>query len=258
MKTMKSSYSRAFLCGCMAWVAMAALATPAIANIDLFFQPVDIFSAGPTCTAGQILTVQLRARSSTAAPEQYTGLSVILEWDPTKLEFMEHIPNVGPEYVWAFEFYPAGGINPNYADGDASYYAGGQFATPPDAPDNSTNGMLVTTFKFKVLAPTDASTLVMVATRAGELTQTSDINANDTTGDISSVATFTVANACDCLLGDVDLDLAYTFLDIDAAVNVLLGLDVDLAHINAVDADCDGDADGDDIQKFTDFMLLAL
>lgn len=258
MKTMKSSYRRAFLCGCTALVAMTALASPALANIDLFFKSDEIFSPGPACTPGQILTVQLRARSSTVAPEQYTGLSVILEWDPTKLQFMENIPNVGPEYIWAFEFYPAGGLNPNYADGDASYYAGGQFASPPDAPGSASNGMLVTTFKFKVLAPTNASTLVMVATRAGELTQTSDINANDTTGDISSVATFTVANACDCLLGDVDLDLSYTMLDIAAAVDVLLGNDVNPAHINAVDADCDGDADGADIQRFTDFMLLAL
>lgn len=252
---LKPSSKRALWAAC---TALAAFASTASANIDLFFAPVEIFSPGPTCTAGSILTVQLRARSSTATPEEFTSLSVILEWDPTKLQFMENIPNVGPEYVWAFEFYPAGGINPNYADGDASYYAGGQFFTPPIAPDNTTNGMLVTTFKFMVLAPTDASSLVMIPSRAGELTQTSDINANDTTGDISSTATFVVANACDCLLGDVDIDSDYDFLDIDAAVNVLLGLDTDPGHINAVDADCDGDADGDDIQGFLNFMLLAL
>lgn len=255
MNTFSSSTKRAMWAAC---VALAAFASTATANIDLFFAPVEIFSPGPTCTAGSILTVQLRARSSTAAPEEFSGLSVILEWDPTKLQFMENIPNGGSEYIWSSEFFPAGGLNPNYADGDASYYAAGQIFTLPSAPGNASNGMLVTTFKFMVLAPTDASSLVMIPSRAGELTQTSDINANDTTGDISGTATFVVANACDCLLGDVDIDSDYDFLDIDAAVNVLLGLDTDPGHINAVDADCDGDADGDDIQGFLNFMLLAL
>jgi hypothetical protein len=233
-------------------------ASPATANVDLIFEPSLVFSPAPNCTVDQILTVQLRARSNSASPEEFGGLSVILEWDPAVLEFMEHIANTGPEYLWAFEFYPAGGLNPNYADGDASYYAGGQVFSPPVAPANNTNGMLVTTFKFKVLAPTDGTVLRMIDTRAFELTQVTDNNAADTTGDISSTATFKVADACDCLLGDVNLDLAYDALDIDAAVDVIIGVDTNPAHINAVDADCDGDADGADIQLFTNFMLLAM
>ncbi|GJQ26993.1 MAG: hypothetical protein HBSAPP02_20250 [Phycisphaerae bacterium] len=236
----------------------AVIASPVTANVDLFFQPSLVFSPAPGCTVNQILTVQLRARSSTASPQQFSALSVILEWDPAVLEFMENIPNSNPNYLWTSEFYPAGGLNPDYSDGDASYYALPQTFNLPVAPANNTNGMLVTTFRFKVLAPTNGTLVRMIADRAGELTQVSDNDANDVTGDISSTSTFKVANACDCALGDVNLDSAYDLLDIAAAVEVLLGNDTDPSHVNAVDADCDGDADGNDIQGFTDFMLLAL
>ncbi len=239
-------------------LSVAASVPLAAANVDLFFQPSLVFSPAPNCTVNQVLTVQLRARSSTAAPEQFSALSVILEWDPAVLEFMEHIPNTNPNYLWSSQFYPAGGLNPDYSDGDASYYAVPQTFNLPVAPANNTNGMLVTTFRFKVLAPTNGTDVRMIAERAFELTQVSDNNANDITGDISSTATFKVADACDCLLGDVDLDLDYDLFDIAAAVEVLLGNDTDPAHVNAVDADCDGDADGNDIQGFIDFMLLAM
>lgn len=231
----------------------------ASASVDLFFAPSLVFSPGPSCTPSMILTVQLRARSSTALPEPLSSIAVILQWDPTKLEFMEHIPNTMPEYEWSFEFYPNDGVvNPDYSNGDAWYNALAQIVDPPSAPANNTNGMLVTTFKFKVLAPTDGSILEMIASRGSVLTQVVGLEANDITGDISSTSLFKVANACDCLLGDVDIDLQYTFADIAAAVDVLLGIDTTPSHINAVDADCDGDADGDDIQGFTNFMLLAL
>lgn len=236
----------------------AAFASKASANVDLFFEPSVVFSPAPDCTVNQILTVQLRARSSTGSAQQFSALSVILEWDPAVLEFMEHIPNANPNYIWTSQFYPAGGLNPDYSDGDASYYALPQTFNLPVAPANNTNGMLVTTFRFKVLTPTDGTVVRMIAERAAELTQVSDNDANDVTGDISSTSTFKVADACDCLLGDVDLDLDYDLLDIAAAVEVLLGNDTDPAHVNAVDADCDGDADGNDIQGFIDFMLLAL
>lgn len=242
----------------LSMLSVAANVPSAAANVDLFFNPTLIFSPAPDCTVDQILTVQLRARSSTAAPEQFSALSVILEWDPAVLEFMEHIPNTNPNYLWSSQFYPAGGLNPDYSDGDASYYAVPQTFNLPVAPANNTNGMLVTTFKFRVLTPTAGTDVRMIAERAFELTQISDNNANDITGDISSIATFKVADACDCLLGDVDLDLDYDLLDVAAAVEVLLGNDTDPAHVNAVDADCDGDADGNDIQGFIDFMLLAL
>jgi hypothetical protein len=260
--TSKTSYTvRFLLIASFVFAAMFGAMAPSVASasVDLFFAPSLVFSPGPSCTPGMILTVQLRARSSTASPEALSSISVILQWDPTKLQFMENIPNTMPEYEWGFEFYPNDGVvNPDYSDGDAFYDAFAQIVDPPSAPANNTNGMLVTTFKFKVLAPTGGSILQMIGSRGSVLTQVVGLEADDITGNISNTSLFKVANACDCLLGDVNIDGQYTFADIAAAVDVLLGIDTTPSHINAVDANCDNVANGLDIQGFTNFMLLAL
>jgi len=242
-------------------LAVAAVPSVLSANVDLFFVPSVVFSPGVNCPSN-ILTVQLRARSNTPNPEMYSSVSVILQWDPAVLQLTmgdETIPNTSPNYQWSFEFFPDDGtVNNTYADGDAFYDAFGQITDPPSAPANNTNGMLVTTFKFKVLAPSTGTVLSMVPSRGSVQTQVIGTAADDITGDISSTTTFKIANTCKCGLGDVNVDGVYTDADIAAAVDVLLGNDTTPSHISELDFNCDGVADGLDIQGFTDFMLLAL
>lgn len=61
--------------------------------------------------------------------------------------------------------------------------------------------------------------------------------------------------ACSPEVGDVNQDGQITEADVAAAVDVLLGLDLTPSHVAATDANCDGVADGDDIQPFLEFVL---
>ncbi len=60
---------------------------------------------------------------------------------------------------------------------------------------------------------------------------------------------------CSAAVGDVNGDELVDLNDIAPAVDVLLGLDAAPEHIDAVDANCDGQADGADIQPFVDYLL---
>ncbi len=60
----------------------------------------------------------------------------------------------------------------------------------------------------------------------------------------------------DCNLpGDINCDDVVDLADADTLTAVLLGLDTDPVHIAAADLNCDGSANGDDVQPFVDALL---
>jgi hypothetical protein len=60
---------------------------------------------------------------------------------------------------------------------------------------------------------------------------------------------------CSPYVGDVDFDADVEAADVAAAVNVWLGFDTEPSHVVAADANCDGFANGLDVQPFTDYYL---
>jgi len=57
------------------------------------------------------------------------------------------------------------------------------------------------------------------------------------------------------LLGDANLSGGVDIADAGALVNVLLGLDVNPAHVTGSDVNCDGSVDGEDIGAFVELLL---
>ncbi|MCK6457947.1 MAG: hypothetical protein L6Q92_15640 [Phycisphaerae bacterium] len=239
----------------------AALLIPvahASALIDLVLVPSNTVS---TLGCDDIIEVDLVARSDDTSTQLFTGVDVILNWDTVAFEFLGEqncFPPGGAMCPWISDgFFPdADGLNNNLDDGDAFYTAFGQLGMPAQAPPQ---GMVVTTLRFRARAVTAGSTLSTPAT-AGMFAMTAVVgdDGSDVTGDISSTTNSIVVENCSCELGDVDLNTLIEAADLAAAVDVLLGINTNPQAIAGVDADCDNDADGDDLQPFLNFMFVWL
>jgi len=251
-----------FAAGCVlaCFSLVMGFAAQARADVDLFYVPTNTFQ--PTdCGDDQIIRIELRALSTNVGGQMISSVSTILNFDPTHLELLGNIPNQAPDFVWSNDFFPNDQdmINPDWTDGDALHVVTaplGQFAFVPD----SGEGLLITTFEFLVLGENTDGSLISIDPEEGQFGETRVLSntGGNVTGDLSATALVDSADACDCALGDVNLDGFYTLDDIDEAVQVLLGNNTDPDAINAVDANCDDVANGLDIQAFTDFMIVAL
>jgi len=133
----------------------APFVVPASAQhlVDLGWDPVST-----TVGVGDVVQVRLLVASDGATGQPFSGLDTILDWDPALLELMG-ADNTGAGYSWFVSgFLPdPDGINLDLLDGDALFTALAQASKPAVAPAGS--ALVVTTFRFKALAPTPGTAI---------------------------------------------------------------------------------------------------
>ena len=168
-------------------VALAALgcmlaATASVkADVDLEWRP-----ASQTVAVGDTVDIGLYAVSDSDSPQAIGAMQVILDWEPSFLDLVNHVDN-GP-YQWVGSSFPNDevfdGLNADcgpdtfcdpytglpFNDGDALYQALPQFAPNPPA-FATPEGLLVTTIRFTALDKTELTELVIPAS-AGKYTET--------------------------------------------------------------------------------------
>ncbi len=102
---------------------------------------------------GHTVDVSLYAVSATGVDQGMSSLSVILNWDPTRLALQTQIDN-GP-YAWLSSSFPddsgLSGLNNTFSDGDALYQALSRLSPNPPAVATAA-GLRITTFRFLALA----------------------------------------------------------------------------------------------------------
>jgi hypothetical protein len=213
--------------------------------------------AAQTVRAGDVVRLDLFARSSSAAPQPFRALSAIVTWDPTRLELLglDDAPN---GYPWLISFFPndAGLDRFNddcgdgvfcstytgrpFNDGDAYYEAFARFAPAP-LPEATTGGLRITTFRFRVLRPGPAQ--VAFAPVGDGAAKTRVVGAaapgTDVTGLLGAPATLDVT--------------AVTATDIPLFLACLSGPGVSVSpNCRRFDADGDTDVDAKDAAAFQD------
>lgn len=142
----------------MAWSLVAA--APAVAAIDLEWRPLT-----QTVNVGDPVGIGLFAVSDSGAPQGFSSVQVIMDWDPTYLALTGNdtagaLPLLGSSFLPGDSF----GINEADppADGDAMWVGTVFFGQELDA---TPTGSLLTTITFTALAPTP-STLVGILPEA--------------------------------------------------------------------------------------------
>ena len=122
-------------------------------SVDLDFSPNVV-----TATAGQILQIDVIARSSIGVDVPLSGVGLNLQWDSAQLE-LQPVPIEGT-YNWLVFDFTASGIqgvlNADLTDGDAFLEALAQF--PPAAQPSATpTGFVIGTIEFLVVGGNAAS-----------------------------------------------------------------------------------------------------
>ncbi len=243
---------------CAPWSAIAVLTVGGLVDAEL----VDL-SFVPTFDVVRIddqFDVRVYATSAGSAAQDIGAIDMILNWDPGILDLVSGTTS-GAGYAWFISgFLPdQDGINANLHDGNALYTVMAQPGNPAYAPPPP--GLHVATFRFRALAATTGTSVAFTPAFGlygrTRILEYEPANSN-VTGDISSTAVIKVIQPCSPVVGDVNLDGGVDWADIAAAVAVLLGQDTDPDHVAAADANCDGVADGRDIQPLTDLLLLLL
>jgi len=224
----------------------------ACAQVSLSFNPSA--AAGPI---DGIVKIDVVATADVGADNAIGALNVLFTWDPTRLDFLG-IDDSNAGYDWFSEgfFTDPDGINADLADGDALYTALARFDGPP-AVATPEPGLIVTSLCFKITnggPDIDVECLESL----GEFGQTRVLAFSppnqDITADIDCLTTIRVL--CDGGVGDIDTNGAVEPADVPTMVDVLLGFDTDPAHVAAADLNCDGAANGLDIQPFLDLLLF--
>ena len=178
-----------------ATIVVGLCITNALGNVNLELRPVQ-----ETVRVGDVLEVGLHAVSDDETDQMVRGMQVILQWDPAYLGLDETQPLIasGP-YPWLlsgfFDDSSRDGLNDTWDDGDAYYQAAGNFQSPAWA---TTEGLLVTTFRFNALTPTLATDMAILPT-LGQYTITQVLGeavGEDVTGTLGT-ATTTVEPAVD-------------------------------------------------------------
>ena len=137
-------------------VCALAIPGPVVwAEVDLLWEPSEQHVG-----TGSIVQIGLIARSTTGADQTVAAMDVVLTWDPAILQF-ERITDNGP-YVWWISGFLSDknldGLNDSFMDGDAKYTA---LAVPGDPAIATPDGLLVTTFEFIALVPTELTSVVI-------------------------------------------------------------------------------------------------
>lgn len=239
------------------WALTASMPDVVFAGVDVILSPTP-----QTKAAGQIVEVTMSVRASGAAAEQFSGLGAIISWDSTKLQFI-NADTSGAGYPWfqAGFFTNPDGLNnpPNPTAGQGMYHAFASTTTPAVAPVAPAQ-LIVVKFRFLAIGGTPG-TVVKLLPAYGTFSRTQVYGTtpgSDVTGDISSTVTVKIVAPCSPTVGDVNGDSVINAADIPAAIDVYLGFDTIPAHIVAADANCDGLANGADIQQFIELVWLWL
>ena len=238
-----------------AWIGCMVAPLTADASVDIFLAP-----ASQILETGRIVEIELRVQSDGTASQAFTAIDAILEWDPSYLRFLN--ADISPAgYAWFISgFLPnADGMNESFEDGSAMFTAQAAPGAPAAAPASPAS-MLIAVFRFETLAA-PANTDVALPHVFGSFSRTRVLGAtagSDVTGAIGPPVAIIIVGPCSPTVGDVDGDNSYTMADITAAVDVYLGIQTNPAAIVAADANCDGIADGADIQPLVEFLLLVL
>jgi len=126
--------------------------------VDLEYQVLD-----PVVTVGDTFSIDLIARSGTVFDVPMSGLTVILGWDPGKLQLEGVVPNPLSGMLSSFpddSFFD--NLNETFLDGDAFFMAQTQFPRPPPPRAvASAEGLLVSSFLFRALEPTPQTSIRM-------------------------------------------------------------------------------------------------
>jgi hypothetical protein len=146
--------------------------------VDIEWRPS--FAVG---AIGDTLNLDLYVVSSDGISNQaMAAIQVILEWDPAILE-LEGVDDTASPYDWLASFFPddsgLDGLNAPFGDlpandGDCMYNAWAQLLPPPftdGLPFATPEGLLVTTFQFRILEATSFTELV-IAAESGKNTET--------------------------------------------------------------------------------------
>ncbi len=158
-------------------LVLAAARPAAVAAVDLVLRPGAV-----TFDVGEPVTIALFAVSDDGADQEFSGLDVVLTWDPTRLELVG-VDNDGP-HNWGFVFgFDAddGGDRLNadcgpdsfcepytglpFGDGDALFQAA-SFSRATAAEE----GILVGTFRFIARMPASTTQVVIVPSRGDRST----------------------------------------------------------------------------------------
>ena len=237
--------------------ASTAMATEPLINLEWRITP-------QTVEAGHPVNIGLYAVCNPGETQLMRAADVVFTWDPTKLQFLGII-NTFPGTIPALSSplpandpYHLNGATIPPTDGNGYYRWWANLGQPVTV---TNQGSLMTTFQFTALAPT-AGTIVDVADFGGNPVLYTRVLGSAEAG---TVVTGTLGSAevmifgrCSPTVGDVNGDGDDDWDDVAAAVQVLVGLDTNPAHIVATDANCDGVADGRDIQPLIDLWLLVL
>lgn len=129
-------------------------------GVDLSFSP-----ASTTKLEGTQFQVNLVAKVATGAtPISMTGMTVILNWDPTVLQLVG-LTRANEGFPWFLSEFSANkdidNMNDTFLDGDAYYIAQGPFLPPH--PQATVAGLVVTTFIFNVVGDTEGDPPATVA-----------------------------------------------------------------------------------------------
>ena len=166
-------------------VTVAARSQGAV-NLELRLDPSSV-------SIGDTIGVGLYAVSPDGVDDVFSGLDVVLLWNPAHLELVEAISD-GP-HAWSFLFgFPPDsqldGLNDSFLDGNALFQAA-SFNAATATPD----GLLVATLRFVAVGGA-TSTIITIEETIGQfsMTQVLQPGGQDVTGDLFGVD-ITIASA---------------------------------------------------------------
>lgn len=207
--------------------------------------PVDITFDGPTGPVELCSTIDidLTVSEAGASGQPFNGMDVILNWDPSLLEFIGlDGSNAAPGFFVTDFLNDPDDVNDDTSDGEAILTALASPGTPVVAPPSPAT-LIVTTLQFRAL---DQGTFpeVSIAASVGVFGETQVIfGGNNFVGDISDVAVVT-AGSC---AADFDVNGVVAFNDLLRLLSI---------WGTCPDSCCPEDINGDGNVTFTDLVQL--
>lgn len=143
-----------------------------LANLE--FSP-----AASTVGVNDIFSIDLIARTVGEKEVPMSGMTVVLDWDPSFLQLVGLVNRPASGLNSSFPGLLQGDfdhLNQTFLDGDALYQGIAQLPPPPiPIAVASPDGLLVTTYRFRALAMTESTEITMPAMR-GMFTETAIIS----------------------------------------------------------------------------------
>ena len=220
--------------GAAALVSIILIVTaPLRAEVNLEWRPASL-----TAHINDTVEIGLFAVYTGVGTSSITAMDVLPVWDPNVLQLLG-VNNNGP-YAWLSSGFPGDsgldGLNNTWTDGNAKYTALAQFQAPAQA---TTQGLKVTTFRFKALSASPGTTLSIAASlglHSRTVVYGNSFPGEEITGTMGS-AMISVCGAS--ATGDMDGSGHVDGADIDEFVRAVL------ASSSIASDVCPGDFDGD-------------